>query len=126
MWAALVACARSAPPPQEDVCAGWGVHYLPLVAGVGLGLGYGVARALGWLLGAQGLSERPMLLPRRHPDGRVLTAEELYSDAVATAQDRYRLREQQVELWDRAQHEAGFSAALADLIEVTKRRAAAA
>ena len=42
MWAALVVCARSAPPPHEDVCAGWGVHYLPPVAGVGLGLGYGV------------------------------------------------------------------------------------
>jgi hypothetical protein len=125
-WAALVACARSSPPPQEDVCAGWGVHYLPPVAGVGLGPGYGVARALGWLLGAQGLSERPMLLPRRHPDGRVLTAEELYADALAKAPDRYRLREHRLELWDRAQPDAGFSAALADLIEVTKRRAAAA
>jgi hypothetical protein len=31
-----------------------------------------------------------------------------------------------LELWDRAQQEAGFSAALADLIEDTKRRAAAA
>lgn len=126
MWAALVGCARSSPPPHEDVCAGWGVGYLPPVAGVGLGMGYGVARALGWLLGAQGLSERPMLLPRRHPDGRVLTAEELYADAQAKAPDRYRLREHRLELWDRAQHEAGFSAALADLIEVSKRRAAAA
>jgi hypothetical protein len=126
MWAALVVCARSSPPPHEDVCAGWGVHYLPPVASVGLGVGYGVARALGWLLGAQGLSERPMLLPRRHPDGGVLTAEELYADALAKAPDRYRLREHRLELWDRVQNEAGFSAALADLIEVTKRRAAVA
>jgi hypothetical protein len=126
MWAALVVCDRSAPPPRENVCAGWGVHYLPPVASVGLGVGDGVARALGWLLGAQGLSERPMLLPRRRPDGRVLTAEELYADALAKAPDRYGLRERRLELWDRAQHEAGFSAALADLIEDTKRRAAAA
>jgi hypothetical protein len=126
MWAALVVCARSSPPPREAVCAGWGVQYLPPMATVGLDLGDGVARALGWLLGAEGLSERPMLLPRRHPDGWVLTAEELYAEALAEAPDRYRLREHQLELWDRAQHGAGFSAALADLIEVTKRRAAAA
>jgi hypothetical protein len=127
MWAALVVCARSSPPPPSaDVCAGWGVHYVPPWVSVGRDVGDGVARVLGWLLGAQGCSERPMLLPRRNATGRVLTAEELYADAVAQAPDRYRLREQQVELWDRAQHEAGFSAALADLIEVTKRRAAAA
>lgn len=126
MWAAVVVCARSSPPPGEDVCAGWGVQYLPPMATVGVDMGDGVARALGWLLGAQGFSECPMLLPRRNPAGRVLTAEELYADALAEAPDRYRLREHQLELWGRAQHEAGFSAALADLIEVTKRRAAAA
>jgi hypothetical protein len=124
MWAALVVCARSTPPPGEDVCAGWGVRYLPPRAAVGLDMGDGVARTLGWLLGTY--PERPARLPSRNADGRVLTAEELYADSVARTPDRYRLREYLLELWDRAQEEAGFSAALADLIEVTKRRAAAA
>jgi hypothetical protein len=124
MWAALVVCARSTPPPGEDVCAGWGVQYLPPMTTVGLDVGDGVARTLGWLLGTH--FERPARLPSRNAAGRVLTAEELYADAVAEAPDRYRFREHRLGLWDRVQHEAGFSAALADLIEVTKRRAAAA
>jgi hypothetical protein len=124
MWSALVVCARSTPPPGEDVCAGWGVRYVPPMAGVGLDVGDGVARTLGWLLGTH--SERPARLPLRNADGRILTAEELYADSVARTPDRHRLREHLLELWDRAQQEAGFSAALADLIEDTKRRAAAA
>jgi hypothetical protein len=123
MWAALVVCARNTPPPSADVCAGWGVQYLPPMAAVGLDTGDGVARTLGWLLGT--LPERPARLPSRNSDGRVLTAEELYTDAVARTPDRHRLREHLLKLWDRAQHEAGLSAALADLIEDSKRRAAA-
>lgn len=122
MWAALAVCARGTPVPGEGVCAGWGVRYLAPMANVGLDVGDGVARALGWLLGMPGLTERPARLPWRDPEGRVLTAEELYAAIVAKAPDRYRLREHQLGLWEWARTEAGFSAAVADLIEDTKRR----
>jgi hypothetical protein len=47
LWAALVVCDRRSPPPRDDVCAGWGVQYVPPLTTVGLAVGDGVARALG-------------------------------------------------------------------------------
>jgi hypothetical protein len=65
-----------------------------------------------------------MRLPWRDADGRVLTAEELYADALAHRPERFRLHEQRVELWRWVQDEASFSAA-AEWIDdqATRRRA---
>ncbi len=62
-----------------------------------------------------------MQLPWRDENGRVLTAEELYADALAHRPERFPSDEQRLELW-RWVHEAGFSAAAAEWIEATKRR----
>jgi len=121
LWAALVVCDRRSPPPREDVCLAWGVQYAPPLTTVSLAVGDGVARTLGWLLGTPGLDERPMQLPWRDENGRVLTAEELYADALAHRPERFPSDEQRLELW-RWVHEAGFSAAAAEWIEATKRR----
>jgi len=126
LWAALMVCDRGCCPrlPGEELCAAWGVRYVPPVVGVSLAVGDGVARALGWLLGSPGLEEPPLRLPRRDGDGRVLTAEELYADALAHSPQRFRSQEARLELSRWAQDEAGFSAAAAEWIEVTKQRAA--
>jgi hypothetical protein len=59
-----------------------------------------VSSTLGWLLGVH--TRPPFQLPRRNPDGSVLSGEQLYREAVAAHPHRSWIPEQRAEARDRA------------------------
>jgi hypothetical protein len=123
MWAAMD-ISNGATPGLEQVCAELGVEYRPPLP-VERGWAEGVWLALRWLLG-ENEADAPLTLPRRSPDGAVLTAKELYERELACAPSRYESREQRQALHAEIQQIARKSHAVADLIEDTKRRLSAA
>lgn len=73
----------------------------------------GVGAALGWLLGYH--DRPPVAIPRRRPDGRVLTADELYRTMVAARPRAAWTPEQRAAARRRAEQAAAASRSLAEL-----------
>lgn len=125
MWAATAAATpHMPPPPVASICADLGVVYVPAVD-VHPEWADGVWRALRWLLGEHGQAS-PMPLPVRHADGSTPTEDELYDLTFAASPVSFREPEQRAELRRRVRVNAARYRQLADLIEETKRRLAAA
>jgi len=81
----------------------------------------GAWRALRWMAGVSG-QEAPFVVPLRHSDGTLMTADELYEQAVAAAPWRYRLPERRIELRNRVDADACQSRVLADRVVDTIAR----
>ena len=81
----------------------------------------GAWRALRWMTGVPG-QETPFAVPLRHPDGTLMTAEDLYEQAVAAAPWRYRLPEERIELRNLVDRDARQSRVLADQVVDTIAR----
>lgn len=78
-WAAEAARDAAHPPPLETIAATLGVPYVPPKPGLDANYAVGVWRTLRWMRGAP--DEKPPLdVPRRHPDGRVFTAADIYAE----------------------------------------------
>jgi hypothetical protein len=118
---AATAIGNDAPPALEQLCADLGVEYSPLP--VEMGWAEGVWLALRWLTD-EDLADAPLTLPRRGPDGAVLTADELYERELARAPAQYQSLKQHQALRAEVQRIARQGNATAHLIEDTKRRLA--
>lgn len=81
----------------------------------------GAWRALRWMTGVPG-QDAPFAVPLRHPDGFLVTADDLYERAVAAAPWRYRAPEQQLKLRERVERDARQSRMLAEQVEETITR----
>lgn len=83
----------------------------------------GAWKTLRWLLGMPGQTE-PLAVPERHPDGTVLSADNLY-ERVATARPwAVEEPEQRIELRNRMEKEARRAQQFADVIARAKILAA--
>lgn len=120
MWSAIAISDAGTPPPLESICADLGVEYWPAQP-VEREWANGVWLALHWLLGEDG-ADPPMTLPVRGSDGAVLSADQLYEQALACAPLQYETPEQRRSLREQTRRLARESRQVAELIEDTKRR----
>ncbi len=127
-WAAQVAGDEapdrakgpSSRPLAQDALVDLGVEWRDPLP-VSFAYADGAWRALRWMTGVAG-QEAPFAVPLRHPDASLVTADDLYEQAVAAAPWRYRLPEQRIELRNRVDSEARRSRALAQQVEDTIAR----
>lgn len=98
------------PNTARRYCASFGEPYLPPVSfGQDRDYAMGVVLTLRWLLGRD--VQPPLVIPLRHPDGRLVTADELYR--VLAADEPAATAQRQAELRQRADHLAGESVSIA-------------
>lgn len=125
----LAPLTERADAPTEPVArAEWMLAYAPMEPGIWRDLGVtpaepvtddqgwrnGVSLTLGWLLGAH--PRPPLELPRRNPDGALMTADQLYQEERAANPHRTWMPEQRHEARTRAEVTAIRSQRLAELI----------
>ncbi|MGH3525759.1 MAG: hypothetical protein ACRDQ6_00410 [Pseudonocardiaceae bacterium] len=86
-WAAEAARDPNDPPPLAAICEQLGVALAFPKPDTHPGYAVGVWRALRWVLGVPDQA-CPVAVPRRHPDGRLFTADDLYREATHGKMDR--------------------------------------
>lgn len=120
MWAATAAeKIVSVPPPVRHYCAELGVAYWPVPDDIGQPWAVAVRSILRWLSGATG-QKPPVETPIRHPDGRTVTAEDLYEAELGRVPGLYRLPEQRRDLRHKMDKAAARSRVLARAIDATR------
>ncbi|MGH3844061.1 MAG: hypothetical protein ACRDS0_21835 [Pseudonocardiaceae bacterium] len=80
-WAAEAARDPGNPPPMDVIYTQLRVAPMPSVHGLDANYCVGSWRALRWILGVPG-QDPPLRIPRRHPDGHVYVAADLYAEAT--------------------------------------------
>lgn len=86
-WAAEAARDPSGPPPLDLIYSQLGVAPYPPAPGIDVNYCLGCWRALRWVLGRPD-QDPPVAVPRRHDDGRVYDADDLYAEATRGRMDR--------------------------------------
>lgn len=85
-WAAEAARDPAHPPPLETIADTLGVPCVPPKPGLyGAAYAVGVWSTLRWMLQRVPDEKPPLEVPRRHPDGRVFTAADIYAERIAAA-----------------------------------------
>ncbi|MDQ3762168.1 MAG: hypothetical protein M3460_10900 [Actinomycetota bacterium] len=86
-WAAEAASDPTAGLPLDLIYRQLDVTPYPPKPGRNVKYTLGVWRALRWLLGVPDQAA-PIPVPRRHPDGRLYTADDLYAEVIRTGDGR--------------------------------------
>lgn len=82
-WAAEAARDPCGPPPLDLIYEQLKVAPYPPPVDLDMNYCVGVWNALCWLLQPEGYGVRvPIPVPRRHPDGRLYTADDLYAEII--------------------------------------------
>lgn len=86
-WAAEAARDPSGPPPLDLIYSQLQVARYPPAPGIDVNYCVGCWSALRWVLGRPD-QDPPVAVPRRHDDGRLYTADDLYREATHDKMDR--------------------------------------
>lgn len=121
-WAAEAARDPDHAPPLGAIYAQLEVAPRPPLPGQDPNYAVGVWRALRWVLRVPG-QDPPLDIPRRHPDGRVFVAADIYTDMVS-GDDTHLSPEQKREIWTAADYWASqYVHTAAQIVDIQRKLA---